>query len=711
MLALAMGLGGPARAQQAADDLQPVDVITVTAAKTRSLEQFTPTASRLGLSARETPATLDTIDSDEMIGRGFATVEQAADSLPGVTSGGSPGDSSSFSMRGFTGDQITVLHNGLYLGPSNMTNRPQNTFNLESVEILKGPASVLYGQGAIGGVVNIVNKGPSFGTPEVNALATFGSFGTTNIGVGGTTHFGDKVAVRLDVSRTGTDGYVHDAGADSTNATFSLVWRPTETVEIQVMVDYLQDNPSTYFGTPLVPTSFATKPLSGVISSTNGLTLDERMRYVNYNVTDASIHSEQTWPQILVKWSPNENLTVENVTYYFHADRHWIDAETYQFNTATKLIDRDRFFVIHKQDLVGDQGSVAYKGDLFTLPNKVVVGFDYNHLDFNRIRGFPDGDSVDPFAPSPGVFGALTGKQSPTKWDDASVFFEDAIDVTPALKLVTGGRYDVLDLDRKNYNFDGSYSAATSFTRTYRSGTWRVGAVYNVTDTITPYVSFTTGQDPVGSNIFLVNAGENFGLSSSHQVEVGVKANTPDHRADATLAVYDILRQNILTQTALDVLTNIGSQRSKGVEVSGNLRVTDHWTVSANAAYTDSRYGYFIDTNTGLNDSGNQPPDIPRWTGNLWTSVSDIGGLPLEVGGGVRYVGARYANAANTVRLDSYYLVDLYASYRLSAGLMLTGRINNLFDKAYAQWADIYYPSEVMLGAPRSAEVGIVAKF
>jgi len=98
------------------------------------------------------------IDNDEMLGRGFSSVEQAADTLPGVTSGGSPGDLEQFTMRGFTGDQIPSLYNGLYIGPANITNRPQNTFNLASVEILKGPASVLYGQGAVGGVVNVVSK-------------------------------------------------------------------------------------------------------------------------------------------------------------------------------------------------------------------------------------------------------------------------------------------------------------------------------------------------------------------------------------------------------------------------------------------------------------------------------------------------------------------------------------------------------------------------
>src|SRR6202521_3794572 len=173
-----------------------LQTVTVTAAKIRSLEQFTPTGSRLGLSAQELPATLDIIDNDEMLGRGFNNVQQAADSQAGVISGGSPGDQSQFSMRGFTGNQITVLRNGLYIGPSNMTTRDQNAFNVGSVEILKGPASVLFGQGAIAGVVNVVDKAPSFTTTQLEGLASSGSFGSTNVGIGGDPHAGGVVPIR-----------------------------------------------------------------------------------------------------------------------------------------------------------------------------------------------------------------------------------------------------------------------------------------------------------------------------------------------------------------------------------------------------------------------------------------------------------------------------------------------------------------------------------
>lgn len=723
---IVIGNASPVRADDNTDRSQAIslDTVTVTAAKLRSLEQFTPTGSRLGLSAQELPATLEVIDNDEMLGRGFFNVQQAADSQAGVTSGGSPGDQSQFSMRGFTGNQITVLRNGLYIGPSNMTTRDQNSFNVGSVEILKGPASVLYGQGAIAGAVNVVDKAPSFGASQIEGLASSGSFDTTNIGIGGTTHFGDTLALRADFSRTSTQGYVQHDPSNTTEATVTALWKPSSTLDVQLTIDWLEDNPSTYYGTPLVPASFATQPLTGVISSSTGQALDQRMQFVNYNVGDASIHSSQSWPQLLLKWTPNEHLTVQNFLYYFHARRAWQNAETYQLTTvdlsgnplASPQINRDRFYVFHQQNLIGDEGSVTYKGNIFGMPNTVVGGFDYSHLNFNRVRGFPDNDLVDPFNPSPGLFGPLlqsgelVSRDSPTHWNDYAVFFEDVIELAAPVKLVTGGRYDRLELNRQNFNTQG-VELVNGFTQDYTSTNWRVGLVYDVNDYVTPYLSWTTGKDPPGTNnIFLVNAPEGrFALSNSHQIEAGVKARTPGGTADATLALYDIKKSNLLVQTGQEAQAN-ASQTSKGIELTTNFKPTRDWTVSANAAYTDSVYTAFTDPASGNSYTDVQPANIPRWTANLWTSLRNVGNLPLEVGGGVRYIGTRPGNTANTLLLQHYALFNSYVSYEVKPGILVTGRANNLFNKAYAQWADIYYPTELMLGQRRYWELGLYVK-
>jgi iron complex outermembrane receptor protein len=173
--------------------------------------------------------------------------------------------------------------------------------------------------------------------------------------------------------------------------------------------------------------------------------------------------------------------------------------------------------------------------------------------------------------------------------------------------------------------------------------------------------------------------------------------------------VYDIKKSNLLVQVSQETQAS-ADQTSKGIELTTNFKLTKDWTVSANGAYTDSVYTAFTDPSTGSSYSDVQPANIPRWTGNLWTSVRHVAGLPLEIGGGVRYIGNRPGNTANTLILEHYALFNGYLSYELKPGVLLTGRVNNLFNKEYAQWADIYYPSELMLGQPRYWEFGLYVK-
>ena len=685
--------------------------ITVTGWRLRQLDGATTTASRLGLSIRDTPATIDQIGADEILTRGFRTVEEATVSLPGIISGGSPGNPSLFSIRGFSGEQIAILHNGLYLGPANMINRPGNTFNISSIDVLKGPASVLYGQGAIGGVVNIVNKSPDFKADSIQALASYASFDTASVGLGSNHIISDTVAARADVSYHRTDGFVDRAGSDSFNATGALLFKPHTDLSIELSVDYLKDNLSTYFGTPLVPASFAAPPIGGIISTANGSVVDRRTRFTNYNVADNRATSWQVWPRLVVNWSPSDRLTVSNTAYYFHAERQWINAESYSFNATTNQIDRDRFFVFHNQDLFGDQFSLTHKDTLLGMQNKLIIGIDYSHLDFIRSRGFPDGDSVNPLNPNPGLFGPIQERVSPTRWDQIALFAEDVLSITPSLKLVTGLRAENLYLTRENFNANGSFNARSSFNRTYKLFNWRAGFVYDVTSNVTAYASYSTGNDPVGSNIFLVNANQNFGLSSSRQYEAGLKADLMNGRGSLTVAVYDIERDNILTQVAIDTVSNVGNQKSRGIEASGEMKITADWAVIGSATYVDATYGDFVDPNNGIAASGNRPPNVPKLVGNVWTTVQHIGGLPLEAGGGVKYVGKRFGNTANDLVLREYATGIVYATYALSPNVSLTGRVNNVWNKTFVQWADIFYPTQVQLGEPRRYEVSLLARF
>lgn len=687
-------------------------IVNGQAVQSLDLDSIPNTSSRLGLSSFETPAAIDIIDSETMTARGFKSVTEAAESLVGVLSGEAPGEPSSFSMRGFQQNQISVLRDGLRAGPANMTMRPQNSFNLERVEILKGPSAVLYGEGAVAGTVNMVTKKAALDQKTASELlVSYGRYDSSEIAFGVRGPMTKNAAYRLDIDRSASDGWVDDTPSESLNITGSILWALKENLEVTISVDYLDDELPSYWGTPLVTSSFAGRhALNDVIRSADGRTVDSRMQFVNFNVDDYKSESDHFWGRALVEWEVNQNVTIRNEAYYFTAEREWQNAEQYPFNPVTELIDRDRFFVFHDQEMFGNRLNVVVKNDFAGMKNAFVAGVDYSDLDFERFRGFPDGDSVDPLNPVAGSFGALESKVAPTQIETAAVYFEESLKVLENLRLVIGGRFDHMELVRDNFNFDGSFDAASSFERDFDTFSWRAGVVYEVLAGVAVYGQYATGQDPVGSNIFLVGANQDFDLTSAKQWEVGAKVSINDGRAEVTVAYYDIQREDILTQISQTEVSNVGSQESQGVEVSFSLAISDRWKLGGNVAYTDAKYGTFFDPDFGIEASGNTPANVPDVAANLWTSFSEIGGLPLEIGGGLRYIDDRFADSGNVNVLLDYWTADAFAAYAIGKSRLML-RVRNLTDETYSPWADVFYPNQIVLATPRTVEFSLHTRF
>ena len=194
---------------------------------------------------------------------------------------------------------------------------------------------------------------------------------------------------------------------------------------------------------------------------------------------------------------------------------------------------------------------------------------------------------------------------------------------------------------------------------------------------------------------------------------MGLKAQiegNSGNTTEITFSVYDIKRDNILTQISQDEVSNIGSQSSKGAELAFSTDASNRWRVGGNAAYIDSNYDLFFDPDFGIDATGNRPPNVPKWVVNVWTSISEVGGLPLELGGGARYVGDRLANSSNTVTLLDYTLIDVFAAYRMGSSRIML-RVRNLFEEKYSPWADVFYPNQIVLGSPRTYEISLYTVF
>jgi iron complex outermembrane recepter protein len=227
-------------------------------------------ASLIGLRPRETPATAEVIDRATMEARGLRSVSEAMQGAVGVTAGDHPAEPTSFSMRGFSGSQINTLYNGIKIGPQNMTSRIMDTGNLERIEILKGPASLMSGEGAAGGAVNLVTRKPHSGAVKNEAYISFGSFSTLRAGFGsGGSTPAPGLDYRFDVSRASSNGFIDDTGSRNWHGSGGLDYQVSSSFKVWGAIEYKKDSASAYWGTPLVPVAFSgTNATSGIVSGT-----------------------------------------------------------------------------------------------------------------------------------------------------------------------------------------------------------------------------------------------------------------------------------------------------------------------------------------------------------------------------------------------------------------------------------------------------------
>lgn len=420
-----------------------------------------------------------------------------------------------------------------------------------------------------------------------------------------------------------------------------------------------------------------------------------------------------TWTKFKTTWKPIEVIEVRNQAYYYTAKRDWQNAETYTFNVGTQLIDRDRFSVAHDQNIIGDRLEVQINQPIASLKNRFVMGLDFSHLDFTRPSFFSGaGGSVDPFAPVAGLFGLGSTATQKSQVTTIAVFAEDQVNLTEQLKLVAGLRHDHVNLERQLFNTAGVLNTTSSFSRDFNPTTWRAGLVYDMLPAVTLYGQYSTAADPVGTNIFLVRAGENLALATGAQWEVGAKGDFWDKRAEWTVAYFDIFRKNILTQTSLTEAVNVGRQSSKGVEFAIGVRPTEAWRVQGNLTFLSAKFDDFAEISGGnaVSRSGNRPFNVPQAMANLWSIYRLPTAMPVDLGAALRYVGDRYNDAANTVRMNAYITADAWVSVPYKT-IWFTLRGRNLFDKTYAVWGDNFYPDQVLIGAPRAVELSMMAQF
>ncbi|EZP28524.1 TonB-dependent receptor [Pseudomonas sp. RIT288] len=672
----------------------PTGTISAPAVDEESVSLTTPTTagSRLNLTAMETPASVESLSGEQVRARGDRSVQDAVSRSTGISRTGTPGDGgTSLQARGFTGQSsVMQLYDGnrMYTGMGTVT-FPVDTWSVQRVDVLRGPASVLYGEGATGAVVNVIPKKPFEGEIENHLRLGYGSYDSQQQAFDSGGSLSDTLSYRLNLNRLRSNGWIDRGDSSSDFISAALRWQATDDLAFTLAHDYGDQRPQNYFGTPLI----------------NGR-LRDSLRNKNYNVHDDQQHYNDQWTRLSTDWQINDAVSASNELYYLKAQRRWQNAENYNFDTTTQQLSRSGYFGIgHQQEQIGDRQTFTFKHSLFGLDSQTVTGIDYNRIRFqlNSNSPFndvlPDGQALDLYHPQPGYFESANPyrDQFDSTTKQMSVFAENRTQLSERWSLVTGVRRDYVHIDRNNLINDSQSD------KTLTGNNWKAGLVFALTPETSFYAQVATSTDGIGGLISLSPSQQQYDLSTARQTEVGMKQLFWDQRGEFTLAAYRIVKKKLLTDDPGNptLKQQVGQQSSNGLEASLDLQLPHAWQLQANAAIVKARYDDFSEVVNGqtLSYNGNRPVDVPRRTANLWLNkkLSD----DLKAGAGVRYVDARYADMANRNELPSYTVVDATLSWQALRNTTLGLQLNNLFDRQYAQ-SQYNAGQQWILGEPRS---------
>lgn len=675
------------------------------------LARKSTTGSRLGLSVKETPASVTVIDRELIETRGAATTQEIIKGIPGVTASSAPGSPGQVFYRGFSSGSVTQLFNGITVQYDAIAARPVDSWLYESVEAIGGPSSFLFGAGAVGGSINYVTKLASREGNFAEARLGAGSYNALQMAGGVNQQLGGGHVVRLDVNRNTGGAWSDRTERTATQLAASWLADLAPGLSHTLAFEYQKetvDRP--YWGTPVL------KPLGGRIA------LDEGTRFKNYNANDGLYEQTVRWARSITDYRVSDQLSLRNTVYHYDALRDYRNVEVYEFNATNTLVTRkEALLQRHDQTLNGNRLEFSLTQPIGRLNSTWAGGLDYSinkQTRFPRSVAGPFG-SVNPYAFTTDSFFSVPGMTPdfvPSRTNEVTTlaaFLENRTFLTPRLSVLTGLRQERIDLEVTNHQAASAANPAY-FSRRYTPLTGRIALNYDLTPTASAYVQYSTAADPPAGILTTATFGQvqDFKLTTGKQLEAGSKLFFDEGKGTATIAVYEITRSNFAVANPAQPGTTVpvGQQTSRGIELTGAYRLLPGLLLAGNYGVVQARYDEFTENVGGVavSRAGYEPTNTPRQVGNLWLTWSPV--TRLTVGGDVRHVGARFANSANTISEGSYNLLGAFVSYKLDRTTTLTLRGRNLTDQVYSESLS-GSGAMAYLGAPRTVELSVHARF
>ena len=631
----------------------------------------TGTGSKTATPVSEIPQSVSVVGREELADRGVVTkIDEALRYTAGVSTEpfGNDPDTDWFYIRGFDATQTGVFLDGLNLYSFAFGGFQTDAYMMERVEVLKGPASVLYGGSSPGGIVNLVRKRPQ-AEPAYSTEIGINNFGNAFFGFDANDKLNadGTVMYRVTGKVSGGDNY-SDYSEDLRGFLMpQITYAPDDATNLTVYA-IVSSLDQTHVGNGFLP-------YEGTVTNAPFGKIDRDFFFGepdhDFGRYDQEMIGYEFSHEFDNGWKFSQNLR------YSHLDKAEELVYPYAY-TATYDLSRLGF----KHDTSVDSFSVdnRLEKEFSTGPldHSLMLGLDYKNfkIDQEQASAFPasDLDPTDPTygSPLPAYFTYL---DAVTRLKQTGIYAQDQIRFGGGWLLTLNGRYDYVDIENDSRLATGSYDTNDSAV----SG--RAGLAYEFENGLTPYISVATFFNPqIGT---LAGSGGALEPEDGHQVEGGVKYEPTFFDGSLTASVYQIVKKNVTTtQPVTNLQEQLGEVTSTGFELEGKVNLTQNWKLLGSYTYND------LEITDDLNSAliGNRPYLIPEHQASLWIDYMVTDG-PLEgvtVGGGLRYQGESFADMANTAKVPDAVVADAAIRYEKN-GWGAALNVTNLFDKDYVK--------------------------
>lgn len=662
------------------------------------------TATKTDTPLIDVPQAVAIVSLKQIVDQAAGSIGDAVRYTPGVFTAQGEGNRETLVFRGnsTTGDFFVD-------GVRDDVQTYRDLYNIERLEIFRGPNAMIFGRGGIGGVINRVTKTAGWDvTREVRLEA--GSFDHKRATFDAGAPINDVLALRLtgvyQDSESYRDGVTNERWGFNPTAAIRL----TPNTVLQLGYEHFEDDRVADRG---VPSQFrvagrVAKPLK---TSRGAFFGDSRNSPTGTEVDAATVFVEHQF---------ESGVTIRNRSRWADYDKFYQNIFPGAVNAAQTTVSISAYNNATTRKNFINQTDLNYAFQAGGVEHTLLAGFEYGRqiTDNRRLEGRFAGGATSVVLPI-----ASSDQRLPVSWvaiassgDNKGVavvkagYVQDQVSVTDELKLIAGVRYEDFRtrvLDRRTVGFPAAQQRKFDVTDTLWSP--RVGAIWKPAPNASIYAGYSRTYLPRGGDQLtsLSITNQNLDPEKFENFEVGAKWDV-NPAFNLSVAVFQLDRSNVLAlsdpNNAASPTVPIGEQRTRGVELSASGELTDQLSVVA--AYTYSN-GEFLDNVSGTVRAGNKLPNMPEHSGSVWARYNVNAKLGVALGAVAQ--GKRYAATDNLVAMPGFTRVDGAVFYNLTDRVTVQGNIENLFDEHYFQFANSN--DNITPGSPTAVKVGLTARF